>query len=237
MKLIFVLLLLCSLKSFAQYPFEKYPALKYTKVPFRIIHQKNGNTNVAVATYLGYRFEMLEKSLTDSTNLLVYFKNSLIKKVVSDFTTTLSIAEPLYVGDINGDGLPDFKIVYQNDGSGLAGSLVTKLYLFNTCNNHFKRISFCDFYCKSKNEYDFNGDGNYEILGQNYISYKNHSYWGFDLYNYRAGKFVNVSKKYNYPIMVRFLAAKESFKIANTISRATMKTFSLELPGFYEQDK
>lgn len=232
--LIYVLFLFFSFSAFAQYPFEKYPALKYTKIPFTIIQANKKSPKKAVALYKNYRVEMRETiSGNDSCNLLLYFKNKLIKKTGAALEAMYAgESYPLLVGDINGDGLLDFKFSYPNNGSGLAGSISWKIYFFNKGNNQFREISFGDFYENISGEYDFNHDGTYEIVSQSHVAYKNHSYWVFNLYNYVNGNLINVNRKYHYPIIIQMLY-KDNYKITDKISRQKMEQFSLKFPEEY----
>jgi len=171
----------------------------------------------------------------DGTNMVLYYNGKPIKRMVEKATFNTAITEGLlYVGDINGYGLQDFKIAYPNNSSGLAGSLISKIYLFNLGHNQFQKISFMDFAWDS--ERDFNGDKNCEIFGQSYASYKNHGYWVIDLYSYKNGQLVNVGKRYNYPILIQFLYSKENFKITDKVPRKQMAEFRKALPREYHAD-
>lgn len=86
------------------------------------------------------------------------------------------------------------------------------------------------FYDKSQKEYEFNFDGNHLIIGESLAYYKGHDYWLFDLYTYKNGNFVNVSKKYNYPIAIPYLN-KETFKVTNKIPQKDLDKLSLKFPG------
>lgn len=240
MKFLCALLLLVSVKGFAQYPFEKYASKKYDSVLFKTI-SVNGSTNVFVAKYKGYRIELLELRLKDSSNLLLYYKNKLIQKIKGDDFLSPYIQEnqPLYISDINGDGLVDFKFASANIGaSGLASYRIFMFYLFNRGKNKFSLISFGDFFDGSREgygspkEYQFQTGGKYEIIGQSLAHYKDHNYWLFDLYNYKNGRLVNVSKKYNYPIAVPYLF-KETYKVTNKIPKKQLEQLSLKVPEFY----
>lgn len=239
--LICALLVLISFTSNAQYPFEKNRVITYTEVIFKKGNPKKGYSTMFFANYKNYRLELTGKWINineDRSKFFLFYKNKLIKTGWSYIDDNmLRQLEPLYIADINGDGLSDFKIAAANDASGLAGSRVTKIFLFAQDKSHFKMISFGDFYGHSNKEYDFNNDGNYEILGQNYVSYKNHGYWSFDLYNYKNGTLVNVSSKYGYPIMTPFSYSKVDYNVTNRISKKRMKQFSLKLPDLYTPDK
>jgi hypothetical protein len=236
MNWLFILFSLCSLNGFAQYPYEKHPAIKYKRAAIRLDKNNTNNYFKAYAYAKKYMFKFVSPKLADGTNLFLYHNGKLIKRMVVDDEFDWFIQQGLlYIGDVNADGLTDFKIAYPNNGSGLAGSLIKKIYLFNTGNNRFQKISFIDFAWDY--ERDFNGDDQFEIFGQSYLSYQNHAYWVYDLYNYKNGKLINVSKRYSYPILIQFLESKENHKITDKIPRKSMKQFSRALPRDYSEEK
>lgn len=226
MKFVLTFLLLVSFKTYAQYPFEKYPAIKYDSAAFKIIEGKGEYTNIAIARYKNYRIELLEHSLKDSSNLLVYFKDKLIKKIKwGEFVSTY-LDGTLQIADIDGDGKLDFKINVWNVGAaGLASSRESKIYLFNKGNNKFSKIEILDFFPHV--ERDINNKGKYEIIAQGLAEYKKHNYWIFNLYQYKNGKLVNVSSQFGYPIAVPFLF-KDTYKATHRISKKELQRLSLE---------
>jgi len=226
MKFILALLLFISMNSYAQYPFEKYPAIKYDTAVFKIIEGKGEYTNVAVARYKNYRVELLESRLKDSCNLLLYFKDRLIKKINGDDFVSTYLDGPLQIADIDGDGKFDFKINIWNVGAaGLASSRESKIYLFNKGDNKFSKTEILDFFPHM--ERDINKKGKYEIIAQSLAEYKKHNYWIFNLYQYKNGKLINVSRKFGYPIAVPFLF-KDTYKVTHRIPKKEMKRLSLE---------
>lgn len=224
-----ILLLLISGQCYAQsqFSFEKYPALKYHQVTFKNCNKITDSSYLAVATYKKYRIELLENRANDGSNILIYYNNHVIGKFSDDDISPIRINFPIYFADIDKNGFPDFKIILSSNGSGLAGSLLRKIYLFQDSRNHFNKVSFEDFSLHT--ERDINGDGNYEIIGRGYQIYKEHAYWVFNLYNYRRHKLVNVNQNYGYPIMVQYLD-KPNYSITKKVSRKEMKKFSLQFP-------
>jgi hypothetical protein len=230
MKFLCVILLFVSAKCFAQYPFEKFPKLKYDSVLFKRIAVTEKN-NVFIANYKDYKIELLELPLKDSTNLLIYRNSKLIQKIKSDIFLYPYLDEMLYVADIDGNGLIDFKFTSGNVGaSGLASSRVFKFYLFNKGNNRFLPIVLGDFF--SYKERQLLPGKSYVIVGQSLAEYKGHNYWLFDLYIYKNGKIVNVNKQYGYPIAVPYLF-DEVFKPTNKIPKKELERLSLKVPDFY----
>jgi hypothetical protein len=241
MKLICALLLLISFKSYTQYPFEKYPAIKFDSVKivnhgteyhdgFLATHKKGFRR---VAAYKGYRLVFLcdSDTLKDGSNALLYHNSRIIKRM------TLSVSMdndgfdlPVYIGDIDGNGLPDFKITIENSGNGFAASYATKIYLFNQGKDIFKMISFMDLF--SNKERDFNNDGNYEIIGEQYQTYKHQAYFIFNLYNFKGGKIVNVSKNFGFPTAVKYLY-NPTYKITHEIPEKYLLRFAAKYPDEY----
>jgi hypothetical protein len=229
MKFLCAILLFVSAKCFAQYPFEKYPKLKYDSVLLKRI-ARTEKSNVFIANYKDYKIELLELPLKDSTNLLIYRKKKLIQKIKSDIFLYPYLDEMLYVADIDGNGLIDFKFTSGNVGaSGLASSRIFKFYLFNKGGGRFTPVILGDFFSYKERQL-LPGKG-YAIIGQSLAEYKGHNYWLFDLYEYKNHKIVNVSKQYGYPIAVPFLY-NETFKPTNKIPKKELKRLSLKVPDF-----
>ena len=216
------LLLLIPLRSFAQYPFEIYPAKKYDLVSFKII-KVIGATQMAVANYISYTIKLVEGRFDGS--ILLYFKKKLIKKINGDFESFIQLTFPLYIEDVNGDGKFDLIIDSNGGGSGLASSNISSTYLANEGYNHFRATIYPGFYRKPQKEYDFNHDGNCNNR-PSLAYYKGHNYWLFDLYTYKTGKLINISKKYNHPIAVPYLY-KETFEATNKIPKKDLQKLSL----------
>jgi hypothetical protein len=224
-------LLLLAFKGHAQYPFEKFPVKKYDSVKFKII-DVDDNHQMGVAQYENYTVKITETTeLTDGGKISIYFKGKLIKSVNGDFIRVGAVYFPLYLEDIDDDGIPDFIIqCYSAGASGLASS-----HVYNTCflkrgSQKFKVLRFESFYQHPQREYEFK-PGKYAIIGQSLLYYKGHNYWLFDLYHYKNGKLVNVSKQYNYPIAVPYLN-KETFTPTTKISRRELERLSSKEPDF-----
>ena len=82
-QILILLMLLFANICFAQYPFEKYPAIKYIKIPVIATQSKVDKTYIGTAKYKKYKLVVLEKGLTDKSNLLLYFNNKLSAKIVA----------------------------------------------------------------------------------------------------------------------------------------------------------
>ncbi len=232
--------------SYGQFPYEKYPAIKYKEYsswkevdtvktsdfPSRYIEvptffDKGESLGIKLTTYSGQ---------SDSSFISIYKAGKLLQRKFEpmDF---YYFDDPLYIADINGDGWNDIKLIVYYGGNGLAALNVKVIYLFQSSSQTFEKISYTDmmggdYLGDYRLERDLNGDKNFEIITMDLQGYQNHNYWTFNIYNYVKGTLINVNDKYNYPIMIQHLY-RDNYKITDKISRKTMKQFSLPLPfGF-----
>ncbi len=246
-------ILSCISTSKAQYPFEKYKAIKYKRVAFTISYNKDSSIAFYYAEIPSINRRKSNKSIllfgkeNDTFVIEIKKKNKILQTIVEHGNFALqNLDDYIYVADINGDGLPDIKISYNNMfGAGLAGSLETRMYLFQRKNGQYRVITFNDFaidYSHHKlndswtnwPERDFNNDGKYEIITCRLTRYKSHSYWTFDLYNYVNGELVCIDDKYGYPKMFQYLEARHNYEVTKKISPEKMKTFKQVKPDEYD---
>lgn len=239
----FLTLALFSLSTKGQYPFEKYPTLKYQKYNnWKFIQTKQKIKTHGRLTIHGFfdNKDDLTIQLTtfcgkkDSSFITIYRNKKLLQKVFEPmFFNELNIgSEPVKVADINGDHLKDLKLVASYLGNGVAAMNVRVIFLFQNSNNHFTKISFIDK--NSRLERDFNNDDNFEIITMTLKGYKGHSYWLFNLFDYNKGRLVSANEKANYPIMVQYLY-QDNYKITDKINTYKMKDFAMELPEGYDK--
>ena len=239
MRFICALLLLITLKSSAQYPFEKYRPMRYDTISIKSIGENSYDHYKGFkreAFYKDYKIVFLGDSdrLADSSNILLYHHNYLIKKVKTEASVNNDFFnEPIRVGDIDGNGNLDFKIVIWNNGCGAAGDYAVKIYLINRGKDIFSSFSFFDLY--NNVERDFDNNGKHEIVGQVYQQYKLHAYYIFDIYSIKNGQLVNVSNKYNYPIVVKDLW-DPTYKVTHKIPKAALLKLSSKFPTDYVHD-
>lgn len=224
-----------------QYKFEKYPSIKYKVYD----DWKTNETEKKVENSISIsNFFKNGESLTIQLNSFKehWFENSVIKisknniesqRFIENMGFNPIALDSVRIADFNGDGLSDLKIISSYMGNGTASMNVKVIYLFQQTNETFKKVSFDDKQSNNRNERDFDGDGNFEIITMKLSSYQNHSYWNFNLFNLVKGKLISVNNKHNYPILVQFLE-KENFKITDKISRQKMKSFALNLPEGYD---
>jgi hypothetical protein len=225
----------------AQFPFEIYPIIKYDR--FELVHRQYPIDSSFYATANIFeknnnnliRIEFREKFENDSSNIFIFRNNLLVQKIIEpEGFCKFIMPDSIYIGDINNDGLLDMKLFCFNTGSGLAAFLIRKIYLIGRFDSKFDKYSFMDF--SDEIERDFNGDKNFEIIALDHIGYENHSYWIYDLFNFRDRQFINVSKEFDYPIMIQHLF-RINYSITNNISREKMKEFSKIKPDWFDERK
>lgn len=224
-----------------QYDFEKYPSIKYkvyndwkTNETEKIVENsitfsnyfKNGES-------LTIQLNSFKEHWSENSEIKISKNNIETQNFIENIGFNPIALDCLRIADFNGDGLSDLKIIAPYMGNGTASMNVKVIYLFQQTNHTFLKVSFDDKQSNNRNERDFDGDGNFEIITMKLSSYQNHNYWNFNLFNLVKGKLVNVNKKHNYPILVQFLD-KENFKITDKISRQKMKNFALNLPESYD---
>ena len=239
--LIVLILLVIPVLGIAQFPFEKYPRIVYDAYPVSSGYDEADTSFNSRSTFID-RFKGDTLSLAmfgnrdaDSSNIFVYRNNKLIQAIVDEVEfTPLTVSDSIFVGDINNDRMMDVKILCSNPGCGLAAALVRKIYLIGKADGSFSKYSFMDF--SQECERDFDGDGNFEIIGVDHVYYNSHSYWVYDLFSLKGNVFRNVSFDYNYPIMIQYLFRKNYF-ITDHVSRDKMRDFSVVLPRWYDERK
>ena len=247
-KLILLLLMLSAFIVKAQYPFEKYPAIKDKEYKDWKIYDRLGEENKIHFTLTIPKFFDNGDSITvqltsfgdlwhqaDTSQIRIYRNHQLIQKIKENMQFDLiNMYYPLRTADFNGDGLTDLKIVVPYMGNGIAALNMRVIYLFQNADHHFTKISFTDMVSGNRPERDLDGDGNYEIITMTLQNYGEHNYWLFNLYNFNSKDLVSVNAKHDYPIMVQYLN-RENYEITDKILRAKMKDFALPLPQDYDR--
>lgn len=156
----------------------------------------------------------LQQVTMDSSHILIYKDNKLKQTLPLPFMFW-HLENECLVADLDGNKKPDIKLTVQGGGSGLAGELAYKIYLFNQ-GEKFKLLSFFDF--SHEKEYDLNKDGIYEILSCNHIYKGGHSYWVYNAFNFMEGKLRNILQQINYPLWTKHLYTSRNV-IATNISK------------------
>lgn len=244
--LTFFAIALLSFTTKGQYPFEKYPAIKYQEYKDWKYYDKSEKENRTHCTMTIPNFFDNQDSLTvqltnfdqsDSSFIRIYRNKTLLqKKFEAMFFSEMNIGmESIKVADINGDSLKDIKLVAWYMGNGTAAMNVRTVYLFQNPNNHFTKISFDDKIGNDRPERDFDGDGNFEIITMTLKGYEEHSYWLFNLFNYHNGELISANSKDNYPIMIQFLF-RANYEITNNVSMEEMKELGMKLPEGYDKN-
>lgn len=228
-----------------QFPFEKYPAIKYIsyndwKTYDKTEKEKIVHSTLTIPTFFD-NVDTLTIQLTsftdhwwDNSIIRVFRNKTEAQKIFENMTFNPAGLDTVRVADINNDGLQDIKIISAYMGNGTAALNVRVIYLFQQANHSFKKISFDDKMSNNRQERDFDGDGNFEIITMNLLGHQDHSYWLFNIFNYKDSDLVNVNAKDNYPIMIQFLY-RDNYEITNKISREKMKSFALTLPDGYDR--
>lgn len=230
----------------AQYPFEKYPAMKYLKKKTWTVYDRREKENKMHWTSTFPDFFKTKNSLTvqlttfgdKDTSLIRIFENKeliqLLKEPYAIGRNFGMLWDTLFFGDINGDSLLDVKILCWYGGCGVAGYNERVIYLIQRPDNKFTKVSFLDMAPSSRLERDLNGDGNFEIITMALNEYESHNYWTFNLYNFINGDLVCVNDKFEYPIMIQFLY-RTNYKVTDKIPKETVKKFSVEKPEYYDK--
>jgi len=230
-----LLLLVCG-SIYADYPFEKYPAIRYraygqglhlaydsTGVTFKYT---DPHSKAAIRIFFNFSRD------ADSSNILVYRNGQLVQRIIEpDEFNVYEAPDTVFVGDLNADGLPDLKVTVGYVGCGIASELVRKIYLLQRPDGTYSKYSITDF--STMHERDFSGDHHYEIIGMDLDHYANHSYWVFDIYGWEGNRLVNEGKRYNYPILIQYLFT-ENYRITRLIPREKMAGFSRPLPRWLD---
>lgn len=228
-----------------QFPFEKYPALKYIsfsdwKTYDKTEKEKKVHSTLTIPKFYdnGDTLTIQLTSFTDhwwDNSIIRFFRNKTeTQRIFENMAFSPVGLDTLRVADINGDGLQDIKIISSYMGTGTTALNVKVIYLFQQPEKNFTKISFTDKMSNNRPERDFDGDGNYEIITMNLVGHENHSFWVFNIFNYNNGGLVNSNIKDNFPIMIQFLY-RDNYEISNKISRDKMKTFALTLPDDYDK--
>ncbi len=239
-----VVIVFIALNSSAQYPFEKYPPIKYKEYgPWKIDKKAMMNDRDVVAFYMVIPNFFERENLTiritthDRKSNISQIKLFKGKKLIGNlhekmFFSMLNLSEPVRVANIKGDSLKDIKLIVPYMGCGLASLNVRVIYLFQKPNNKFTKISYMDMSDPNIAERDLDMNGTYKIITKALRTYKDHNYWLFNLYNFKDNALINVNEKFNYPIMVQYLYRQNY--TPSQLSKSILEKFSSKLPEEYE---
>jgi len=233
------------LHSFGQYPFERYPAIKYKEYANWKKIDKSGRRGftMTIPKFFNKKYSLTIQITSggwDSSYISLFRNGKQIQHVFEPMEINKYVDfPPVRVADINGDNMPDCKLQISYMGNGIAALNTRIIYLFQHSNHTFTKISYLDmidgpYESDARPERDFNGDGNYEIITRSLTEYNEHSYWVYNLYNFKHNTLVSVNNKYNYPIMIQFLN-RENFEVTRKISRQRMKDFAEKRPEEFSQ--
>jgi hypothetical protein len=239
-----IAMLLIAHRNLAQYPFEKFPQIKYKEYrKWKTDEKAMINDSDIVAFYMVIPNFFERENLTirittlrrkSNISQIRLFKG---KKLIGNlhekmFFSTLNLSEPVKVANIKGDSLKDIKLIVPYMGCGLASLNVRVIYLFQKPNNKFTKISYMDMSDPNIAERDLDMNGTYEIITKTLRTYKDHNYWLFNLYNFKDNALINVNEKFNYPIMVQYLYRQNY--TPSQLSKSILEKLSSKLPEEYE---
>lgn len=163
----------------------------------------------------------------EASQIIFYQQNKVVQKLQVPFWFR-HIMPNAEIADFNADGIPDIKFRIYTGGNGSAALLNYKVFLMSQ-QNKYRVFSFVDF--SAEKEYDFNKDGIAEIIGCTTTNYKGLNYWVYNIYNWKNGALVMVSKDFGYPLWTKVdfktnkVMAKE---IPDDIRLSTLRSFPTE---------
>lgn len=245
-RLFFLLLLAYVHTTYAQYPFEKYPAIKYAEYkhwtmgpgPAMFTSDDCLSHYQTISPFFPGESITIRLVSCDSTSYIYIYKGKHQLQAIPDKMSFFegNLSEPIRIADFNGDGLKDIKLVVPYHGCGIASLNARVIYLFQRPGNRFVKIAYMDKIEHGNTpERDMDKDGNYEIITMDLQGYKTHNYWTFNSYNFKDNNLVNVNDKFGYPIMVQYLN-RDNYTPTN-IDKNNLKKYSLKVPQEYEVKK
>ncbi len=227
-----------------QYPFEKFPKIKYVEFKDWEVYKKTDRIHftLSIPDFFS-NADTLTIQLTsfeikwDSSYIRLFRNKVQIQKIFEPmFFTDINVTiNPARTSDINGDDLTDLKLLIPYMGNGLASLNERVIYLFQKADGLFTKVSYLDKMGAHITEHDFDNDSKFEILTMTLNGYENHNYWTFNVYNFKDGELVNQNDLFDYPIMIQFLY-RDNYSVTDKISHELMKTFSDEKPSEYHKN-
>ena len=227
-----ILLFISGTLLFAQYPFEKYKALrKKTFNHWISSHDTTGSSKELLSSTISLTGVFLNKnkcvlraepikrdndtyasaaklSILDGSKPLQVFS---IDSIYFDYFAFSIVS----VADFNGDSLPDIKITYPYMSNGLGLNFLV-IYLLQEPDGTFTEISYTDMSGTDQTERDMDGDGKSIAISMSLVSHNGHSYWAYNLYKFVNDSLINVSQKFGYPILIQSLN-KPNYHVAKNI--------------------
>lgn len=231
----------CLLK--AQYPFEKFPAIHYKaygdwKVYDKLEKEKKIHCTMTIPGFfdekdtLTLQFTSFAECNFENSLIRIFKNKQIVQKLYEDIIFDDLSLDSIRIADINGDSLDDIKIVSAYRGCGTASMNMRVIYLFQQKDKSFAKVSFMDKYFEHRTERDFDGDRNYEIIAMKLVHDNKHSYFSFNLFNYKEHELINVSDKADYPILIQFLF-RNNYAVTDKMTRQQMKNYLDKKPEDY----
>ncbi len=247
-ELVQILLLFCVSVTYGQgqYPFEKYPSVKYLEYKdWKIFDKLETEKRIHFTLTIPGFYENKDTLTIQLTSFLVNWDSSFVrifrnrKQIQKMFEpmhfTVVSVYDALRTADIDGDKLSDVKVVISYMGNGLAAMNQRVIYLFQKPDGLFNKISFLDKMDANRPERDLDGDNQFEIITMTLNEYESHNYWTFNIYNYMNGQLINKNEKFGYPIMIQYLY-RANYKVTDKIPSEIMKGFGEREPAYYRAE-
>jgi hypothetical protein len=236
---ILLLTILCTTNIvYGQYPFDKFekPTFKFYNDWKAYDKTDRMHETIAVpnfyqdSTSLTIQFT-LDKSSEENV-IRIYKGKNVIQSFKSEpvnFYLSYASTYPIRVGDLNGDKLPDVKVIYDYHSNGLALSF-RLIYLIQDEKGFFQKYSFDNmFEDRIDLERDFDGDGKFEIQSARLIQQNNHSYWCFQAFQIEGENLTDISDKFHYPIFVQFLKRRNYKQVDIKLDKDTNWTRALNI--------
>ncbi|OYU83261.1 MAG: hypothetical protein CFE24_12100 [Flavobacterium sp. BFFFF2] len=244
----FLLVSLLTICCFGQLPFEKkYKAIKVREYKTWESIVDTINYTEATHTIAIPRMYHKTKTLTiqvtandslETVTIRLFNKGQLIQKIIAPKAYFgLSTPFPAFVADYNHDGLVDVKFLIPYYGCGAFNTYSKVFYLLQKKDHQFAIISFTDNIPEDDSnrlERDVDGGGSYKIITRSFESHKRHSYWLYNMYEFKGYHLMNANHTVNYPIMIQILD-NETFRITRNLTRREMKKYAQKLPDDYSE--
>jgi hypothetical protein len=176
---------------------------------------------------------------TDIRATIQIFRNSrLVQKFSPDsiFYNGVNFQDA-YVADLNGDHLPDIKLLGSTSGVGLGVENVRVIYLIQKPGGHFVKLSYDDMEenAEGRDERDMDQDGEFIAIDKELVIPNNHSYWVFNLFKFQGDSIISANKSHDYPLVVRYLN-RSNYRRDNSFPDSLRQKYSEALPRFYLRD-
>lgn len=223
--------------EFSQYPFDQYPKPEFTKhnnwqVWDRYETEKKVHLTLEIDSFFagGERLTIqttVENAGGNEKNTIRLYKGSQVFQAfeneckIPGYYPSFINAFSVKSADLTGDGLTDFKIIYDYHSNGISASFRI-MYFIQSKEGKFIRYSFDQMFEDKEidTERDFDMDGDFELLHVSLQEFKGHSYWCFNILDFDEALIQNTSEKYDYPIFIQFKIRRNYLKFEGEIDKS-----------------